>query len=48
MKETLNLTKLSNKELKETQGGIDICVCKCWWRPDGSTNLDNITMFTGL
>ncbi len=48
MKQKLNLTKLSDKELKQTQGGIDFCTCKCWYHPDGSTNLDNVSMFQGL
>ena len=47
MKQKLNLTELTNKELKQTNGGVS-CVCKCWWHPDGSTNLDNVSMFNGL
>lgn len=43
MKEKLNLTTLSQKELKTVQG-LGSCNCRCIIPPDGS-DYDNVAFF---
>ena len=48
MKQKINLTKLSNKELKHTNGGIDLCICKCLDYPSGYTDFEYTSVFQGF
>lgn len=41
MKNKLNLTRLSRKEIREVKGGRPPCVCACELYPDATSNQVN-------